>query len=59
MTTTSDGEEPRGSRGTGASRLWTSFTSSDCKLLALDRRAFNRLLGPLREMLMGQANRYK
>jgi len=32
---------------------------SDVKLLTLDRRAFNRLLGPLRDMLLGEANRYK
>jgi len=32
---------------------------SEVKLLTLDRRAFNRLLGPLRDMLLGEANRYK
>lgn len=32
---------------------------TDVKLLTLDRRAFNRLLGPLRDMLLGEANRYK
>jgi len=32
---------------------------TDVKLLTLNRKAFNRLLGPLKTMLLGEANRYK
>ena len=32
--------------------------SDNVKLLCLDRKAFSRLLGPLREMLMQGQNRY-
>jgi cAMP-dependent protein kinase regulator len=44
----------------GDARAATVFATTDAvKLLVLDRKAFSRLLGPLREMLMQAQTRYK
>jgi cAMP-dependent protein kinase regulator len=40
-------------------RAASVVSKTEVKLLALNRQAFNRLLGPLRDMLLGEADRYK